>query len=279
MHQIRIEPKRLDLAQGEQGSLRCNIEGTSEAKWSKAGGEINAGSTSIRGTELYFFNVQVQDRGVYICGVENESGASRDSAILEVERREKPQIEIYPSNNQTVIEGSSALFQCRILSGIPNPEVVWKSLYPLANNVEILANGGVIRITDIKKSNQAYYECSAENVAGSATARAYLTVQIPPKISLNPASGSIQIKTGESLQLVCSASGDPQPEIKWEKISGYISNRPSFGSNTYNIQRASLQDEGSYICKAKSLAGEMEEVVQIIVSSGESKIVSCLYEF
>ena len=34
----------------------------------------------------------------------------------------------------------------------------------------------------------------------------------------------------------------------------------------YNIQRASKEDEGSYICKAKSSAGEIEEVLQVIVS-------------
>ena len=62
----------------------------------------------------------------FILGVENDAGPSRDSAILEVERREKPQIEVYPSDNQTVVQGGSVLFQCRILSGIPNPQVEWK---------------------------------------------------------------------------------------------------------------------------------------------------------
>ena len=37
--------------------------------------------------------------------MENDAGPSRDSAILEVERREKPQIEVYPSDNQTVVQG------------------------------------------------------------------------------------------------------------------------------------------------------------------------------
>ena len=149
----KIEPKRLDLAQGEQGSLRCSIEGAQEAKWSKVSGEINPQTTTIRGTELYFFNVEVEDRGVYICGnlvyiflkicfsqfphisqffrskgVENESGVSRDSAILEVERREPPQIEVHPSDNQTVNVGEHVLFQCRVLSGIPNPDIEWKPL-------------------------------------------------------------------------------------------------------------------------------------------------------
>ena len=44
------------------------------------------------------------------------------------------------------------------------------------------------------------------------------------------------------------------------------------GSNIYTIQRASKEDEGSYICKAKSSAGEIEEVLQIIVSE-DSNII------
>ena len=61
-------------------------------------------------------------------GVENQSGVTRDSAILEVERREKPEIEIYPSDNQNVVQGGSVLFQCRVMSGIPNPKITWRPL-------------------------------------------------------------------------------------------------------------------------------------------------------
>ena len=46
----------------------------------------------------------------------------------------------------------------------------------------------------------------------------------------------------------------------------FSSSSPVRGSNVYSIQRASKEDEGSYICKAKSAAGEMEEVLQVIVS-------------
>ena len=65
---------------------------------------------------------------VLILGVENQSGVTRDSAILEVERREKPLIEIYPSDNQNVVQGGSVLFQCRVMSGIPNPKITWRPL-------------------------------------------------------------------------------------------------------------------------------------------------------
>lgn len=142
---------------------------------------------------------------------------------MEVERRERPQIEIYPSDNQTVVQGGSVLFQCRILSGIPNPEVTWKSLdaggFP--RNVEILANGGVIRITDLQKSNEGRFECTAKNVAGSATAVAWLKVTIAPSLTLTP-KGSFQVQAGENIELRCDARGDPVPTVTWTKIDGFM---------------------------------------------------------
>ena len=45
-------------------------------------------------------------------------------------------------------------------------------------NVEILANGGVIRITDIQKANEGRFECNATNIAGYMTAVASLKVRL-----------------------------------------------------------------------------------------------------
>ncbi len=111
------------------------------------------------GNKLVFNDVRVEDRGVYVCTVETASGSSRASAILEVERREAPKIEIYPSETQTAIKGGSVLFQCRVMAGIPNPEVTWsradgRSLGP---NIEVLSGGGVMRMTEVTEGNEGSY--------------------------------------------------------------------------------------------------------------------------
>jgi hypothetical protein len=237
--------------------------------WTKVGGKLNTKTTSVRGTELYFHTVDVADRGVYICSLENEAGASRASSILEVERRERPAIEVYPSENQTVVKGGSVLYQCRVLSGIPNPDIVWTRLdggSSFGNNVEILANGGVIRITDIQKSNEGRFKCTATNLAGSATATAFLKVTVAPNLTLNP-RGSVQVSLGQEIRLVCQGTGDPIPMVHWERLGqGYMTPMsPSQGSATYVMPRITKEDEGSYVCKATSDAGHVEEVVQIVV--------------
>ena len=90
-----------------------------------------------------------------------------------------------------------------------------------ARNVEILADGGVIRITNLQPSNEGRFECNATNIAGSMTAVAFLKVNIPPSLTVSP-QGSIQVKVGENVQLQCVGQGDPVPKVFWEKINGYM---------------------------------------------------------
>jgi hypothetical protein len=53
---------------------------------------------------IHLLSVIYVIRGVYVCQVENSAGKSLSSAIVEVERRETPLIEMYPSGKQTVIK-------------------------------------------------------------------------------------------------------------------------------------------------------------------------------
>ena len=66
-----------------------------------------------------------------------------------MERREKPQIEIYPSDNQNVVQGGSVLFQCRVMSGIPNPKITWR---PLNGGSENLKKSGQKKLVKSNKS-------------------------------------------------------------------------------------------------------------------------------
>ena len=67
----RIEPKRLDIAQGESGSFRCISTGSDRVTWTRVSGSLNPKTTSARGSELHFYNTEVDDRGVYVCGKDN----------------------------------------------------------------------------------------------------------------------------------------------------------------------------------------------------------------
>ena len=49
----------------------------------------------------------------------------------------------------------------------------------------------------------------------------------------------------------------------------YSPSNPTQGTSVYTIPRVTKQDEGSYICKGQSLAGDMEEILQILVLQGD----------
>lgn len=60
--------------------------------------------------------------------------------------REMPAIELYPPGSQTITEGGSVLFHCRVLQGIPAPTIHWSRVdgLPFSPHVEQLP-AGVLR--------------------------------------------------------------------------------------------------------------------------------------
>ena len=48
-------------------------------------------------------------------------------------------------------------------------------------------------------------------------------------------------------------------------LTDFSPSNPNQGSAIYTIPRATIEDEGSYVCKGQSLAGDVEDIVQIIV--------------
>ncbi|KAG8239776.1 hypothetical protein J437_LFUL019414, partial [Ladona fulva] len=136
---VHIEPDRQTLPQGTSAELRCIAAGdpTPSIRWSKAGEEFSS-NVQIIGQLLRLNNAQVTDRGVYICLAENAGGTSQASAIVEVERRQAPSVELYPDQRITVHKGGDGLVQCRITDGIPSPKLTWTRVdgRPFSPNVE-----------------------------------------------------------------------------------------------------------------------------------------------
>ena len=77
---VRLEPEQVTLIQGRDGRLVCLVEGDPGAKieWSKVGEDLRGNrNIYIQGQTLMLTNVKVNDRGVYVCTVENQGGLSR----------------------------------------------------------------------------------------------------------------------------------------------------------------------------------------------------------
>nr|QBP17600.1 heparan sulfate proteoglycan [Recilia dorsalis] len=272
---ISINPPRQTVPQGTVAELRCQASG--DIKWSKAGDTMPP-NAKVEGPVLRIENIQVKDRGVYVCQVEGPGGLNRITSILEVERREKPEIELFPKASQTVIEGGSALFQCRVTKGIPEPTLHWSrtDATPLSRQVEQLP-GGVLRFNSATRADEGQYLCTADNPEGSATTVAELVVHSMPLITITPPGQSVKVSPGQHVRLDCRAYGHPSPTVVWSKHQpGYQFYEPkSITPETaqgavYEIKGATQDDEGSYTCTARNAAGEVEERIQLIVSDEQT---------
>lgn len=117
--EVRVLPREQTVAQGSPASLQCSVSAPGPAQtlryfWEKVRDEISEERSQQAGPELRLSSLEVSDRGLYVCRVVSPCGSrARSSSILEVEPREPPSLELYPSTVQTVQSGDSVLFQCR----------------------------------------------------------------------------------------------------------------------------------------------------------------------
>lgn len=117
-----------------------------------------------------------------------------------------------------MLVGGSADVQCRAIAGTPMPQLLWSRQdgRPFHHNIKQLP-GGVLRLTNITATDGGGYVCTASNTVGSTSAIAYIEVQSTPVIAIAPSSGILNVKPGNRVRLVCSASGSPQPNVVWTK--------------------------------------------------------------
>ncbi|XP_050453317.1 basement membrane-specific heparan sulfate proteoglycan core protein isoform X8 [Cataglyphis hispanica] len=275
---VKVRPERQEVSQGMVAEVHCITSGEPgvQVKWSKYTETMSSRVQQV-GDTLRIINAQVSDRGVYICRVTSSSGSYEASAIIEVEPREAPVLELYPQDVQTVILGGSADLQCRAKAGFPVPELHWSRQdgRPFASNIEQLP-GGLLRLSNITVNDDGAYICSASNEVGSTSVIAHIEVQSLPVITITPKHGILQVKRGSRVRLMCSASGYPQPNVAWSKYVHGVTIHDTYSrtaatplSAVYEIFSVSSDDEGSYTCQATNAVGIAEERIQIRIEDDD----------
>ncbi|KAJ8950523.1 hypothetical protein NQ318_015267 [Aromia moschata] len=285
---VDIQPESFTGISGDTIILKCvatsvGAEDIQSYAWSRPSGQLPYNSIEDRGT-LTISNAAPGDSGVYVCTIISYAGikGSHNATVTiagsdgqwPTASLEAPRLELYPGTEQTVIDGNSAILQCRAVAGIQSPIIAWSRSdnRPLGPNVEEMS-GGTLRLTQVTPNEQGEYICTATNEAGTATAIAHIIVHTPPEIQITPAQDVITRNIGDSLQLQCVGTGNPQPNVSWSK---YDAQQPlgtglySAGINNIAYQdfnHLTTQDQGLYICKAESSAGVVERRIQLVVDT------------
>ncbi|XP_030581483.1 receptor-type tyrosine-protein phosphatase F-like [Archocentrus centrarchus] len=174
--------------------------------------------------------------------------------------------------DQTGVSGGTASFVCQA-TGEPTPRISWmkKGKKISSQRFEVTefedGSGFVLRIQPLRESrDEAFYECTASNSVGEVSTSARLRVlqenNIPlgfPSIDVGP-----QLKVVEknrTATMLCTASGDPQPEISWFKdmlpvnISSSNGRIKQLRSGALQMENSEDLDQGKYECVAVNSVG------------------------
>ncbi|XP_058175045.1 basement membrane-specific heparan sulfate proteoglycan core protein [Anopheles ziemanni] len=263
----RIAPRVVPLQnnyvvqQGMDFTLPCDATGlpSPSIQWTTTGSQ--AGNVQLSGSVLRIFNAQPSNGGVYVCVATNEEGIDRAYTVVEIDRREKPVLQIHPNEPQTIKVGESVRLTCRASSGVPYPKITWsrKDRLPISSRFVNDAEG-VITLHGATLEDAGEYECRGENVAGASTIATSIEVLLPPIITLQP-NEYHKITENDDFVITCSATGKPAPTVTLLPPQGaarsiYRQQTSGLREVTLQLSKAELDDAGTYECKAKNSAGE-----------------------
>ncbi|XP_019632352.1 PREDICTED: immunoglobulin superfamily member 10-like [Branchiostoma belcheri] len=170
------------------------------------------------------------------------------------------------SEDNPLVEGETLRLVCEA-SGIPTPDIT--VILPSGLNATVESVGkvtvdlnGTITITNVTAADAGLYVCVATSPVGSKLATLYIEFFYKkPTIVSFKRSGNDLLAQGETLHLVCEASGIPTPDITVILPSGVNATVESVGRVTMDvngnivIRKISAADSGLYGCIVANPAG------------------------
>ena len=214
-------------------------------------------------------DARCSDEGNYTCQAKNTAGEVRKSCKLYVKQvtPTSPPSFVKQLKDGFIVEGSCTRFDVKV-SGMPEPVVTW---YKDGMHLKEDKHMEIIHDEDTSALIVMYgtlndageYTCKAVNEAGEAQSSAHLyisSLQVPAKIT-SPIE-NVEVLEGEPVKLKCTILGKPDPDIRWFKDGEEIHESDKFRmmvnpENTciLTIQKADMEDEGTYTCKVTNPAG------------------------
>ncbi|XP_044744906.1 Down syndrome cell adhesion molecule-like protein Dscam2 isoform X2 [Coccinella septempunctata] len=271
---IREMPKITGVA-GSSLVIKCPVAGypIETITWERDGQmlPVNRRQRVYANGTLVVEQTQVKDdAGTYTCQAQNRQ---RNSARRNVEVQVIVPPKIMPIQSMTGLlrQGMRAAINCQVMEGDLPLTFTWeRDGKAVANNAAL---GPVIRridefssqliIDQVTSDHTGNYTCIASNVAGREKYVVPLTVNVPPKWTVEPSDTNVA--SSQDAILHCQAEGYPKPVVTWKKA---VEEQPGeykdflFQPNVQQYQNGSLsfvhiskENEGQYLCEAKNNIG------------------------
>uniref|UniRef100_A0A8C5E1E0 DCC netrin 1 receptor n=1 Tax=Gouania willdenowi TaxID=441366 RepID=A0A8C5E1E0_GOUWI len=180
--QFLQRPSKVSALLGTDAVLECCASGypTPTIQWRRGTEQIqswNKKYSLLAGTNLIIRSVTDDDSGSYSCTASNKNHNITAHAELSV--LVPPQFLNYPTNTYAY-ESTDIELECAV-TGNPLPSVRW-----MKNGEEVIpsdyfqiVDGSNLQILGLVKSDEGFYQCVAENSAGSSQAMAQLLLREP----------------------------------------------------------------------------------------------------
>ncbi|XP_074640940.1 peroxidasin homolog [Tubulanus polymorphus] len=281
---LTVRPTNINVEQGESIKMDCEARGSPAPliSWRKQGLPLpnNPRYTILAKGALFIIDLQFSDEGTYECVATNNFGS--DVAAVELKIQVSPIIVEAP-RDYTVIEAETASFTCRA-HGYPYPTIKWVKggvVLPVTSRHEVvnIEDGSVLTIDYSRVPDQGIYECIARNSAGEQRATAELIVRpkIPPSFITSPEDANVALYS--NVELPCSATGDPRPNIYWTKNGRQLRSSVKYALSIlslviYNITES---DEGIYHCIVTNDVSTIQTTATITVSKRSAHLLGNRY--
>ena len=162
-----------------------------------------------------------------------------------------PRVSLNPGPHY-VIEGSNVTLPVCHVTGYPAPVVTWRKSSGKIFQGRAEYNRSVLQILHVRKDDLDTYFCLAKNLLGSVEKKTWLVVVSIPRFTVKPPV-KVFAWLGDTLMLNCSATGDPQPVIRWKRPGAKLPvGRSQQMNGVLVLRNITMKDAGYYICVATS---------------------------
>lgn len=260
---ITNQPADTIVSVGDTATLTVVATGAAPLtyQWYSYGNSSNNVPTAIAdetNASYTINNAQSSNSGYYSVVVANGSSSVTSRITQLIVGNVAPVIS--GPTNLTVIAGNNATFNVSVSIANPAPTFQWQT-----NGVDVTgATGSSLTLTNVSFGlDGATVSVIANNIAGSATNSATITVIVPPVIS--PQLTNITANAGTTVSFVSGATGVPTPGLQWYKNGTAI---PGETGSTLTIANVQGSNIGNYYVVATNLAGSA------ISSTGRLTVIS-----
>ncbi|CAF0756370.1 unnamed protein product [Rotaria sp. Silwood1] len=232
--------------------------------WRKNGHPIDINNyVIIKGNHseiLQIFINNEHDGGTFTCVASNSIGKSEKHFFVDIFL---PPTFDYVSTNRHKIQINRTYTLPCLVKGIPKPIIQWlkngKKFSIDNKRIQLFRDDQYLEIRNVNEKDAGIYTCVAENLAGKAKQNLELQVLVPPRIENDITN--IEAIYNSTVNLTCSAYGNPKPTIVWFKEGRHL----QYGNNYLSVTLASIQNDIRifYTCIASNEAGSAEQHYRI----------------